>query len=219
MTEAHRLLMAVVGGHEYRPLLAGISGLPRVDGVHDPLDVLAGVHDSGGVLRRSAAGRVARFIDGDLVGEDEGRVGRCSGDNPCDGRVNDLVVGLLPRGVECHELIDVGRVATGAGHVVDVFPVGVDRGVDLGPVVLDQVEHRRPGVIRRGVEDVVDDATLVVPHAGQDGGPRRAGDGGVADDARRAGDTLLHDRTEPAVGLDVGVLQHLVQVRAVGADQ
>ena len=41
----------------------------------------------------------------------------------------------------------------------------------------------------------------------------------MADDARRAGDTLLHDRAEPAVGFVVGVLQHLVQVRAVGADQ
>ena len=219
MTEAHRLLVAVVGGDDHRPLLTLIEGLPSIDGGHDRGDVLAGVDNGGGILRRSAAVGVSGLVNGYLVGEDERRVGRLRCLDPRDGRGCHVIVGVFPTRVEGHEDVVVGRNGVGAGgrDVVDVFPVGDHGCIDARVVCLEQVEHRRPGVIGRGVEDVVDHATLVVPDPGEDRCPRRTRDRGVPDDAGGAGDTLFHEIDESDVGHRVG--QHFVQVRAVDADQ
>ena len=151
------------------------------------------------VLRRCAAVHMTVLVDPDEIAEEEARDARGGVFDRIDGCVADRVIGLRPVCVAL-DLRDVDvRVdgdRAGAGDRVDDVPVSDGRGLDVRIVRLQLVEHRRPFVVRPRGEDVVDHAGPFAPHTGQDGRPRRVGNGGVPDDARRGSGAVIHQGEE-----------------------
>ena len=108
--------LAVVGGDDHRPLLAGVGELPGVDRGHDVPDVLVDVAQRLGVLRCSGASEfVPGFVNPDEIGELEVRRARGGVENRVDGGRADRVIGVQPTVVDLRVVEDgVGGNRTGA---------------------------------------------------------------------------------------------------------